>query len=74
MDLDLYIFFLSSFYHHSFIYLWDSRVSIPREPAETRVDRDMGKTDNGQNRGIVDQVIFVPIVERVITMFSSVGQ
>ena len=45
-----------------------------REPAETRVDRDIGKTDNGRSRGIVNQVFSTLIAERLVRMFPTIGQ
>ena len=50
------------------------RESRSRESAETRVDRDIGKIDNGPNRGIVDQVSFALTAERPITRFLTAGR
>ena len=50
------------------------RESKPREPIETRVDRDIGKIDRDWTREIVDQVSFAHIVERLVTRFPTAGR
>ena len=46
----------------------------PTKPVEIIADKKKGETDNGQSRGIVDQVFFALIAERLVTMYPIVGR
>ena len=50
--------------------LWENKT---RESVETRINRDIGKADSSQNRGIVDQVSFAHTTKRPVTRFLIVG-
>ena len=50
------------------------RESKVREPAVTQVDRDIGKINNGRNRGIIDQVSSIHTAKRPITRFLTAGR
>ena len=56
---------------HKFIgsTVWENKM---REPVETRVDRDIGKTDNTRNQGIVDQLFSAHIGKPV--PLDGIGQ